>query len=618
MTAFKRRKKITEKTLRIVLCAVLYGLLALFVAGLFLFSASYSEIYKSPRITDGGADFADTDLPTRDVACNLAGEWEFFYNKWIVTDGFDGQPDGMIKMPEVWTYKDFGNGRLPKRGYASYRLTVTNVQPDINVIAYRHYANFAFRVFINGQLNYRSGTVSKDQNQTVVTGRTDEQHPYLTDGGPLEIVIEISANSAGGFSAAPWLASTKTGNSYGTGLRSFNYITLGITTAAVIVSILTFAFFKYKRDITIPAFMLALYAHFLSSRDMLYVFKLQITTAMLLELFTAIAAFALLILHLRQCGTRFNKIHVIITAVGGAVLTALLLAFYGTPIAPVAAFLFIGAGCSYLVPAVCNGKLSPVQRAIYGTLFIFLTSVFCFELCDGLGLLVFGTEFIFTIELMLIIACFAVLWLWKMANAARTAMRVSELECELSAIKNKALKAQIEPHFVYNSLTAIQARYRESLSEGDRAIERFAKHMRLITDSDGEDLIPFDDEVRNVLNYFELENLRADGELELLLDLNFTDFYVPVLSLQPLVENAVRHGGLRQKQDGYIQLSSEKDEDRIIITVSDNGNGFDTAAVHSGVGLENTRKRFNLMNAQMRIESAPAEGTRIIIEIPLE
>ena len=243
-------------------------------------------------------------------------------------------------------------------------------------------------------------------------------------------------------------------------------------------------------------------------------------------------------------------------------------------------------------------------------------SVVGFELCDGLRMLVYGTEFIFTIELMLIIACFAVLWLWKITKTARNAIRVSELECELSTVKNQALKAQIKPHFIYNSLTAIQARYRDGLNDGDKAIEQFAKHLRLITDSNGEDMIALDDEIRNVLNYFELENLRAGGKLNLYLDLNYTDFSVPVLSLQPLVENAIRHGELRDKQDGYILLSSEKTDSAIVIKVTDNGKGFDVNTARKGVGIENTRKRFELIKADMQITSEPDSGTTVTITIP--
>lgn len=613
-----KRKIMSYKIRRIVFCAAMYALLALFISGLFALSANYPEVYKSPEVKNARADFSGTDIPSRDVACTLAGEWEFFYNKWIITDDYDGQPDGIISLPGVWTYKNFGGCKLPRSGYASYRLYAENIQPGIEIMVYRYYCNFAYRVFINGELNFRSGVPSKNFEDTVITGNSDERRPYTTDGGPLEIVIELSATNFGGFNAAPWLNYEWTGDTYGSRLRSFTYVALGISTAATAVGILSYIFFVYKRDVTMPLLMAVLYAHFLSSRDMMYVFTSQITTALIVQLITAVAAFVLFALHLRKNGVIFKKVPVIVTSALAAISTILLFAFYGTPLAPVFAFLLLICGCAYLAPiAFCNG-LAAIQRGIYGVLFTFVMSVFCFELCDGLGLFVFGTEFIFSFELMLIIACFTALWLWKLAKTAHSAIRVSELECELHSVKNQALKAQIEPHFICNSLTAIQARYRDGLDEGDRAIERFAKHLRLITDSNGEDIIAFDSEVRNVLNYFELENLRANGKLNLFLDLNFTDFSVPVLSLQPLVENAVRHGGLREKDNGYIQLSSEKTHTAIIITVSDNGNGFDVNAARRGVGIENTQKRFELINAEMQVESRIGAGTTVTIKIPLE
>ena len=617
MTAINVKKKNYDKKPRIIFLAAVYSSLALFIIGLFLFSAYYSKIYESPEVSGGKADFNGVDLPSRDVACNLAGEWDFFYGKWIVTDGYDGEPDGMISLPGLWTYKDFGSGALPKTGYASYRLTAFNVQSGINVKVYRHYANVAYRVFINGNLCYRSGELSKDAHETVVTGATDEERVYYADGSPLEIVIEVSACDSGGFNAAPWLAAQTSGQAYGMSLRSMNYFALGVTTAAVIISILSFLFFRYKRDITVPMAMVALYVHFLVSKDMLYVFRMQITAAMAAELFSAIAALIVLIIHFRRSGATIKKPFVIVTSVAGAVFTGLVIGFYGTPIAPVCAFaLWLIAFC-YLVPVVLNEKFNALQYCAYGLLYGVLISVYCFELCDGLGLLAYGTEFIFTIELMLIIACFAALWLWKNAVIARTAIRAGELERELIALKNKALKAQIKPHFVYNSLTAIQARYRDGLEKGDKAIEQFAKHLRLVTDSDGEDMIAFEDEVRNVLNYFELENLRSGEKLNLLLDLEFTDFSVPVLSLQPYVENAIKHGGLRQKYDGYIQLSSKREDGVITVSVTDNGVGFDLTAVREGVGMENTRKRFELIGAAVSVTSTDC-GTQVSIEIPFK
>lgn len=96
--AIKTRKRIlSERAVRIVLCVALYASLVIFIGILFLISENYQKIYKSSTVSDGKIDFTGVELQSRDVACTLAGEWEFFYHKWIVTDGYEGEPDGFVE-----------------------------------------------------------------------------------------------------------------------------------------------------------------------------------------------------------------------------------------------------------------------------------------------------------------------------------------------------------------------------------------------------------------------------------------------------------------------------------------------------------------------------------------
>ena len=80
----------------------------------------------------------------------------------------------------------------------------------------------------------------------------------------------------------------------------------------------------------------------------------------------------------------------------------------------------------------------------------------------------------------------------------------------------------------------------------------------------------------------------------------------------------MQHAGLNQKEDGYVQISSEKTENEVLVVVEDNGQGFDLATTPMGVGVENTRKRFALFGASMEIHSQTGQGTRIVIKIPDE
>lgn len=127
--------------------------------------------------------------------------------------------------------------------------------------------------------------------------------------------------------------------------------------------------------------------------------------------------------------------------------------------------------------------------------------------------------------------------------------------------------------------------------------------------------IPFEEEIDNVLNYFELERLRHGDVINILLDLDYTDFKVPALSLQPLVENAVKHG--IKNDEGYVQITSYRQNDVAVVTVQDNGEGFDTSAQSDGVGLKNVKNRFSLYGCEFKIESSES-GTIATITIPLE
>lgn len=611
-----KKKKFGVKPFNMIICSALLLLTATFIIVLFAFNDNYCKIYKSPEVHNGKVDFTGVELPNRNVACNLAGEWEFFYGRRIVTDSDEGINSTMINLPGLWTYKRLDGRILPKSGYASYKLIAENVQKDVDVVVFRHNENFSYRVFINGELNYVSGQLSKNPDETVVTGRTTESYPYHTDGSPLEIVIEVSATNFGGFNAAPWFAAATGGVSYGNSLRSFTYIALGVSVAAVAISILSLIFFSYNRDFTAPLFMCAMLVHFLSSKDMMYVIPLGYIPSIIISLVSAIGAVGLLTAHFIKNGVKYKKNHLLTASITSVISTVLLFIFYGTPYAPYAALTLIVCSLSLMFPPLLYGEFSKTKTATYGILLHLTFETFIFEFCDALGLLKFGTEFIFAGQLMTIIACFAVLWLIKIAQASKDAIRANNLEKQLTVSKLNAMKAQIKPHFIYNSLTAVQARYRQGLSSGAEALEKFSRYLRLITDSDERETIPFSEEVKNVMNYFELENLRYNGKLNLLLDLEYTDFKVPLLSIQPLIENAVRHANIA-KEDKYVQICSQKCGEFAVITVSDNGDGFNPDDKKTGVGLENTINRFKLFNGQVEVKSQKDKGTSIQIKLTL-
>lgn len=184
----------------------------------------------------------------------------------------------------------------------------------------------------------------------------------------------------------------------------------------------------------------------------------------------------------------------------------------------------------------------------------------------------------------------------------------------------RIMMSQIQPHFLYNTLSTIQALCRIDPEKAFDTLEMFGTYLRQNLDSlDQPHLIPFRKELEHTQVYAEIEQIRFPS-IVLEYDIEDDDFSVPPLTVQPLVENAIRHG-VRVREHGRVEISTATDERWHIITIRDNGKGFDTQAdadpqkTHIGIG--NVRERIESMCAgTLQIESQPDAGTTVTIRIP--
>ena len=180
--------------------------------------------------------------------------------------------------------------------------------------------------------------------------------------------------------------------------------------------------------------------------------------------------------------------------------------------------------------------------------------------------------------------------------------------------------SQIQPHFLYNTLTTIQALCLENPKKAATITERFAAYLRQNIDSLNEaNLIPFRKELDHTLVYAQIEmerfsNIHLDYEIE------DEDFLLPALTIQPLVENAIRHG-LRGTPKGQVEIITNLLPDCHEIIIRDNGKGFrpeelpGTERPH--IGIQNVRERLQrLCGGTMIIDSEERRGTCITIHIP--
>jgi signal transduction histidine kinase len=204
------------------------------------------------------------------------------------------------------------------------------------------------------------------------------------------------------------------------------------------------------------------------------------------------------------------------------------------------------------------------------------------------------------------------------------AVAAAQLETRLAEARLQALQRQLHPHFLFNTLHAISALMHRDVEAADAMLARLSDLLRLTLDRVGSQLVPLKDEIDFVQKYLEIEQARFGDRLHIDVDVEpvALDASVPNFVLQPLVENAVRHGVGPKVAGGRIDISARRSGDRLLLVVRDNGVGVKADTLHSfnrGVGLSNTRSRLeHLYRHDHRFEfHAPAGGgLAVTVDIP--
>ncbi|MBR1747789.1 MAG: histidine kinase, partial [Clostridia bacterium] len=182
------------------------------------------------------------------------------------------------------------------------------------------------------------------------------------------------------------------------------------------------------------------------------------------------------------------------------------------------------------------------------------------------------------------------------------------------------MMSQIQPHFLYNTLSTIQALCRIDPEKAFVITEKFGAYLRSNIDFlSSPNLIPLRKELEHTRIYAEIEMTRFPN-ISVTYDVEEEDFPIPALTIQPLVENAIRHG-VRVCQKGKVSVRVYREGDFRMIVISDNGKGFDINQVQDSgkahIGIQNVRERIEKMcGGRMEIESVIGEGTTIRLILP--
>ena len=196
------------------------------------------------------------------------------------------------------------------------------------------------------------------------------------------------------------------------------------------------------------------------------------------------------------------------------------------------------------------------------------------------------------------------------------------LDAQLTESRVSTMMSQIRPHFIYNTLGSIEQLCSIDPPKAGELVHNFAKYLRgNFGELDNPKPILMSQEMEHVRHYISIENVRFP-DMTFSFEMNSVDFHIPALTIQPIVENAIKHGLMKLQSGGTIRVLSYETDTHFCVLVEDNGAGFDTSVLldeRTHVGIRNIRGRLKAMvNGTLEIQSTLGVGTKVLISIPKE
>ena len=598
------------------------------------------------NVADGQVDLSRTLFKANQSAA-LNGRWEFYWNRLLMPADFAAkqapQMDSLMKVPGTWADKKAGAKDYPNQGVATYRLQIrypaTLKDPALriqNVAA-------AYRLYANGQLIREVGKVS-DKLSGYQEGEEALILDLPKDKQTLELIIQV-ANlnyASGGLRESPIFGSKE--------VLTQEKMRLLVVQLFFIGSIFIFGVYYF----------------------LLFLLQIKNKTALFFSLICFITALRSLIWGAAPLAILFPHvsfyIRVYINYLTGYNLLPMM-ALFVLSLYPLASKKTIG--CLVLLPTLffnallltSSGFMSLFTNYLYIVVLIqmiyinyILIKAVLLKRDNAIFMLVTIGIFVLTIiqdilyyrgigganvAYMFLFGNFAVIMAMSFVQARQQAVthkkliRYNEKLIEADQLKDKImetemsfLQAQIKPHFLYNALDAIANVCEEDGEKASELIVDLSIYLRKSLEFNSLDkMVRIEKELEFVRTYFNIEQARFGQKIRLIEEIEISlDRQIPILILQPLVENAVRHGISKKPQGGTIHLRMKQIDEAVCLEIEDDGAGIEAEKLahildeereEKGVGLLNIHLRLlKLYGRGLAITSEVGSGTKVKIFIP--
>lgn len=579
-------------------------------------------------------DFSEAVPLSETYRYYLQGDWEFYYGQFLSETDGTPQKSGIQSVPSSWANSPLTPSPYENGGYASYRCYVSGIQHNQPLAVLIPNLACAYRIYVDGELVTESGILSKSRGETHTSPEVLTEKVSL-DEKVHEIVIEVSADSFSGLYLTPMIADYASETAYTNGLLALRYAMIGIILyAAAVLAIFSvtsktryFSPWLWVLFIMLALRMLISTEGYAVSQPLFgnisyeTMFLVTFASTFVIKL-TAIIYFRdELKLQVSVQSMAFLSVSFLLLAISTGFLPNTVYINYYYLILQ----LFSTVADLYIVNKLCQCLAKGEKNAgLLCAAYLFLFVGITIDALYTCGEIPFRCSSFMPIAFSLFALFITIIHARNALVMYKSAQQAKALERELEKANMSVMISQIQPHFLYNALNTIKSLIRRDPKTAEQAVIDFAYYLRGNMDSlSHTEPIPFATELAHIQYYCNIELLRFSDKLKIEYDIAEENFTVPTLSIQPLMENAIKHGVTKRPEGGTVKLSTRKDNQNYIVCVEDNGIGFDpTAALsedgRSHVGLSNIRYRFEtMMHARVTVESTPSVGSTVTVYIPI-
>lgn len=581
-------------------------------------------------IERGLLDLSQYDFEERGSLC-LDGEWEFYYNQFLIPElndkkGSEKDPDALISIPTVWNNYQIKGAHIPGFGYGTYRLRVTGASAGIPLAMKILPQSTAYQLYINDELLVTNGTVSKDKNYAKAVYKP-ESVTFTPNESEFVITFLVSnyIYARGGMWDAPTLGTDTQIKSLD---RFIGYRDIFLLGNYFIMFFLCLMIYAIRPD-SYSRLYFALLCLLSTGRVLLYgehlirYFTDSFRFIAVIEYITRYWYPILVLLLLKELfpksiSSKFVKYLLFAAAI---ITTA-------TFVLPVWVFTSLSAivmGYNLLFGLFIITVLLRIRNE--KTNWTFLFGVVVFYLTGVYDILFASSAYVelnpvgFYVSLLIFAFILAENYGEALKKSEESLLELAEVSEHRLQTELKLLQSQIKPHFLYNALSAIANVCGKDGKKAEELILNLAFFMRANFDFSSFDrFTTLENELEFIKSYVTIETARFGDRVNYTeqIDIPLTT-QIPRLIIEPLVENAVRHGVSRKKGGGQIRLTVTELSEEIYVEVYDNGVGMDQEKAADlfcnekrGIGLKNIQERLiKLYGSGLKIESVPNEYTRV-------